>query len=51
MVWPLCVTSQWWLFLRSAKIPLGGAVAQSETLPAAAFLSFRDGSWPADLDS
>lgn len=40
---PLSVFSQWWLFLRSAEIPLGGVVVQSETLHAAAFLSLRAG--------
>lgn len=42
---PLSVSLQWWpfLFLRSAEIPLGGVVAQSETLHAAAFLSLRAG--------
>lgn len=43
IVLPLSVSSQWWLFLRSAEIPLGGVVVQSETLHAAAFLSLRAG--------
>lgn len=42
MVLPLCVSSQ---------IPSEGTIEQYESVRAAAFLSVRAGSWPADLDS